>query len=254
MAVPVSRDEILSYLHTYLRVAEYRDYGPQGLQVEGRDLVGKVITGVSGSVALFERAAHAGADLILVHHGIFWDRESRVVKGGLKRRLELLLESDMTLAAYHLCLDAHPEVGNNALAARGLGLENVRPWGEDGGRSIGFQGEWPGKPVEEAVRQVSELYGSQSITFLHGPQRVSRVGIISGGAQGEIRQAIDDDLDMFITGEASEFVMHAAREGEIHFVGAGHYNTETLGVRALGEHVAARFGVEHAFIDIPNPV
>lgn len=248
------RDEILRYLHDYLRVAEFRDYGPQGLQVEGKPEVRKVASGVSGSVALFERAAQAGADMVIVHHGIFWERESRVVKGGLKRRLELLLENGITLAGYHLCLDAHDEVGNNVLAVRGLELENIRPWGEHAGKLIGYRGEWDGLPVGEAVRRVNELYGSDSLTFLYGPEQVRTVGIISGGAQGDLRAAVEDGLDMFVTGEASEFVMNTAREGGIHFVGAGHYNTERLGIRALGEHLAGRFGVEHEFIDLPNPV
>jgi dinuclear metal center YbgI/SA1388 family protein len=252
--MPVQRDEILRYLHDYLRVADYRDYGPQGLQVEGRAEVRKVVSGVSGSVALFELAAEAGADLVIVHHGIFWERESRVVKGGLKRRLELLLHHGITLAGYHLCLDAHDEVGNNVLAARGLELENVRPWGDHGGKPIGYRGEWDGLPVSEAVDRVNRLYDSDSLTFLYGPDPVRTVGIISGGAQGDLRTAVEDGLDMFITGEASEFVMNTAREGGVHFLGAGHYNTERLGIRALGEHLAERFGMEHAFIDVPNPV
>jgi dinuclear metal center YbgI/SA1388 family protein len=249
-----NRDDLLRYLQGYLRVEDYRDYGPQGLQVEGRAEVRKVVSGVSGSVALFEAAAAAGADLILVHHGIFWDRESRVVKGGLKRRLELLLQHEMTLAAYHLCLDAHAEVGNNILAARGLGLTHIQPWAEYNGRTIGFRGEWDGLPPDEAVRRVNALYGSQSLAFLSGPERIRRVGIISGGAQAEIRLAIEDGLDLYITGEVSEYVMTTAQEGGIHFLSAGHYNTERLGIRALGEHVAERFGVEHEFIDLPNPV
>jgi dinuclear metal center YbgI/SA1388 family protein len=254
MDAAVPRDEILRYLEEYLRVGEFRDYGPQGLQVEGKAEVRKVASGVSGSVALFERAAEAGADLVIVHHGIFWERESRVVKGGLKRRLEILLQHGITLAGYHLCLDAHPEVGNNILAARGLELEAITPWGEHGGKSIGFRGAWPGKPVGEAVRAVNELYGSHSLAFLYGPETVRTVGIISGGAQSDVREAIELGLDLFITGEASEFVMNTAREGGIHFLAAGHYNTERLGIRALGDHLTARFGVEHRFIDIPNPV
>lgn len=249
-----TRDGILRYLHDYLRVSDYRDYGPQGLQVEGKPEVRKVVSGVSGGVALFEAAAEAGADLVIVHHGIFWDRESRVVKGGLKRRLELLLENQITLAAYHLCLDAHPEVGNNFLAAQGLGLENIRPWAEHNGRTIGYRGEWPGKPVGEAVDEVNSLYGSDSLAFLFGPELVREVGIVSGGAQSDVRTAIEDGLDLFITGEVSEYVMSTAKEGGIHFLGAGHHNTERLGIRALGEHLAERFGVEHEFIDIPNPV
>jgi dinuclear metal center YbgI/SA1388 family protein len=249
-----TRDELLRYLHDYLRVADYRDYGPQGLQVEGKAEVRKVVSGVSGSVALFEAAAAAGADLIIVHHGIFWDRESRVVKGGLKRRLELLLEHQMTLAGYHLCLDAHPEVGNNVLAAWGLELENIRPWAEHGGRTIGYRGEWAGKSPAEALQAVNALYGSDSLAFLYGPDPVRQVGIVSGGAQSDVRTAIEDGLDLFITGEVSEYVMSTALEGGIHFLGAGHHNTERLGIRALGEHLATQFDLKHEFIDIPNPV
>jgi dinuclear metal center YbgI/SA1388 family protein len=252
--MPVMRDEILDHLREYLRVDDFRDYGPQGLQVEGRATVAKVVSAVSGSASLFRLAAEAGADLVIVHHGIFWDRDSRVVKGSLKQRLEPLLRHEITLAGYHLCLDAHPGVGNNVLAARGLGLEAIRPWARYEGKEIGFRGEWNDLPVGEAVRRINELYGSNALTFLSGPERVRHVGIISGGAQGEIRQAIDDGLDLFITGEASEYVMHLAEEGAIHFAAAGHYNTERLGIRAVGDHLAERFGISHTFIDLPNPV
>ncbi|MGV3720278.1 MAG: Nif3-like dinuclear metal center hexameric protein [Actinomycetota bacterium] len=250
----VTRNEILTYLHEYLRVGDFRDYGPQGLQVEGRPMVGKVVSGVSGCVSLFEAAVEAGADLVIVHHGIFWDRESRVVKGGLKRRLEVLLDHDLTLAAYHLCLDAHPEVGNNALAARKLELANVRPWAEHNGRLLGFRGEWSGKTPQEALHAVNELYGTCGLAFLYGPEQVRQVGIVSGGAQSDVRTAIEDGLDLFITGEVSEYVMNAAREDGIHFISSGHHATERLGIRALGEHLASRFGIEHEFIDIANPV
>lgn len=250
----VTRNEILSYLHEYLRVGDFRDYGPQGLQVEGKPTVAKVVSGVSGCVPLFEAAVKAGADLVIVHHGIFWDRESRVVKGGLKRRLELLLDHDLTLAAYHLCLDAHPELGNNVLAARGLGLSNIRPWAEHGGRLLGFRGEWEGRTPQEALRAVNEFYGSTGLSFLYGPESVRTVGIVSGGAQSDIRTAIEEGLDMFITGEVSEYVMNTAREDNIHFIAAGHHATERLGIRALGDHLASRFNLDHEFIDIPNPV
>ena len=249
------RDEIIQHLREYLRVDEFKDYGPQGLQVEGREEVAHVVTGVSACVDLFEQAIGAGADMILTHHGILWDFDSRVVRGAFKRRLQLLLDQDITLAGYHLCLDAHDEVGNNILAARGLGLENVEGFADRGGLSIGFQGEWQEvlSPAD-ALQRVSKLYGSDPVAFLEGPAEVRRVGIISGGAQKEIYTAIEAGLDLFITGEASEFVLHAAREGGIHFIGAGHHATERLGIRALGEYVAERFGVRHTFIDVPNPV
>jgi dinuclear metal center YbgI/SA1388 family protein len=250
----MNRDALAAYLDEYLRVAEVRDYGPQGLQVEGRDEVRKIVTAVSASLELFEQAVAAGADAILVHHGLFWDRESRVVRGPLKRRLRLLLEHDVSIMGYHLCLDRHPEVGNNILAARGLGLREIAPVALYEGVSIGFQGETGGVPAEEMVRRIDGFYGSRSLTFLYGPPVVRRVGIISGGAQREMQQAIDAGLDMYLTGEASEFVMHKAQEAGLHYVAAGHYATERIGIRTLGEHLAARFGLEAEFIDIPNPV
>ncbi len=249
------RDDILHYLHEYLRVDDWKDYGPQGLQVEGRRQTHRVVTGVSGSVALFEAAIAAGADMVLVHHGIFWERDPRVVRGPLKRRLELLLRHELTLAGYHLCLDAHPEVGNNVLGVRGLGLEEVRPWGEYQGRHIGFRGRWPdGIPVEEAQARVEQFYGRRSDAFLSGPALVRTVGLVSGGAQDMVRAAAEAGLDMFITGEASEFVMAAAAESGIHFLGAGHHATERIGIAAVGELLSRTFGVEHQFIDIPNPI
>lgn len=253
-ASPAQRTEILTYLHDYLSVSAFRDYGPQGLQVEGKSEVTKIVSGVSASAELLERAVGTGADLVIAHHGIFWDNESRVVRGGRRRRLKTLLDNNVTLAAYHLCLDAHPVVGNNALAAQGLGLRNLQGWSDRGGRCLGVWGEWDPTPVAEAVRRVNALYRSTSLEILGGPEEVRTVGIISGGAQGEVRAAIELGLDLFITGEASEFVMPTALEGGIHFLAAGHHNTERLGIRALGEHLSARFRVPHEFIDIPNPV
>jgi len=249
------RDEILTYARQYLRVADYPDYGPQGLQVEGAAEVTRLVTGVSACVALFDAAAASGAQMVLAHHGIFWDRDSRVVKGALKRRLQVLLEADLTLAAYHLCLDAHPQIGNNALAARRLGLDDLQPWAEHNGRPLGFRGVWQeGLPAAEALARINALYGSEALAFLEGPDRVRTVGIVSGGAQGDLRTAIEAGLDLFVTGEASEFVMHLARESRIHFVAAGHHATERLGIRALGEHLAQHFGITHEFVDLPNPV
>jgi dinuclear metal center YbgI/SA1388 family protein len=248
------RDEILAYLERYLRVREIRDYGPQGLQVEGARQVSLIATGVSACLELFERAADVGAQMVLVHHGMFWDNDARVVRGPLRRRLALLLEREITLAGYHLCLDAHPEIGNNILAARGLGLQDIVPFGEHNGMSIGFQGTLPATTINAFVERVDTFYRSESLVFPFGPEPVRSVGIISGGAQREIRQAIDAGLDAFITGEASEFVMHVAKEAGIHYLAAGHHNTERIGIRSLGEHVAQAFGVEATFIDVPNPV
>lgn len=249
----VSRDELIGYLDGYLRVGEYRDYGPQGLQVEGRPEIRKVVTAVSSSLELFERAAAVGADLVMVHHGLLWDRDSRLVRGAYRERLAVLLRNEINLAGYHLCLDAHPEVGNNVLAARGLGLTDIQPWCEEAGTAIGFRGQCEPAPAAEWLRRINTFYGSDSLAFLYGPEPVRSIGIVSGGAQRQVHDALAEGLDMYVTGEVSEFVMHTAKEGGIHFVAAGHYNTERIGIRTLGEHVASRYNVDVEFIDLPNP-
>ncbi len=250
----VSRDELIGYLDGYLRVGEFRDYGPQGLQVEGKPEIRKIVTAVSSSLALFERAVEAGADLIMVHHGLLWDQDSRLVRGAYRARLATLLRHDINLAGYHLCLDAHAEVGNNALATRGLGLTDIQPWCEVSGVPIGFRGRCEPTPAAEWVRRINSFYHSEALAFLYGPEAICSVGIVSGGAQRQIHDALAAGLDMYVTGEASEFVMHAAQEGGIHFVAAGHYHTERIGIRTLGEHVAQRYDIAVEFIDLPNPV
>lgn len=251
----VSRDEILAYLASYLDTARFRDAAPTGLQVEGRPTVRKVASGVSASMAFFERAAHEGADLLLVHHGLFWQKESRVLAGAAKSRVKFLLDRDVTLAAYHLPLDAHPEVGNNALALRELGARDLVPFGVDDGQAIGWRGAFP-EPLEarELFRALGQYYGREPLAFASGPERVRTIALVSGAGQSFFRQAIDAKLDCFVTGEVSEWVMSAAEEAGVHFVSAGHHATERIGIRALGEHVARRFGVPHVFLDVPNPV
>ena len=242
-------DTLINYLAGYLKIADFQDYGPLGLQVEGKQRVRKVVTAVSASVELFERARERGADLVIVHHGIFWDRESRVLKGGLKDRIRLLLDGDITLLAYHLPLDKHPRVGNNAVAARKLGLKKPAPLGE-----IGIQGEISPLTLLRLLKRVKSVYGSDPLVFPYGPAQIKRLGICSGAAQGEIGEAIEAGLDAYLTGEASEQTMHLAKEGKIHFIAAGHYATEKLGIRALGDHIARKFNLKVEFIDIPNPV
>ncbi|MCB1007536.1 MAG: Nif3-like dinuclear metal center hexameric protein [Acidobacteria bacterium] len=231
------------------------DFGPNGLQVEGRRDVRRLVTGVSACVDLFEAAARHEADAVLVHHGIFWDGAPRSLVGHQYRRVAALVEAGIHLVAYHLPLDRHPELGNNVLAARGLGLFSVEPFAEYHGLPIGFRGRYPEPlPVAEFVDRCRDLFGQEPLAFLSGPDPIRSAGIVSGGAQGEIHQAIAAGLDAYVTGEASEWVMNVARESRIHFLSCGHYATERLGVRALGEHLAERFGLEHLFVDLPNPV
>jgi dinuclear metal center YbgI/SA1388 family protein len=208
-----------------------------------------VVTGVSASVELFERAAEHDADLVLVHHGLFWGAIGPI-DGRLKRRLELLFEHDMALAAYHLPLDAHPEVGNNALLARAIGATDPEPF-----VGVGVRARLPGISPEELRTRVRDATGGREpLAFLAGPEAVSTIGIVSGGAARHLDDAIAAGLDAFVTGEPREPAMNDAREAGIHFLAAGHYATETFGVRALGDRLAAEFGIRHVFADIPNPI
>ncbi|HLX07064.1 MAG TPA: Nif3-like dinuclear metal center hexameric protein [Thermoanaerobaculia bacterium] len=260
MTQPVAGGEIslgtlVAYLDELLEARKGSDFGPNGLQVEGRDRVRKVVTGVSACGELFERARVAGADAVLVHHGLFWDGQPVTLTGFRYRRVAELIAGGMSLIAYHLPLDRNPELGNNALAARAFGLEEVEPFGEHGGQPVGCKGRFPeAVPPARLVELCRSVFGQEPLAFLFGRQPVATIGLISGGGQGEIHQAIAQGLDAYVTGEASEWVMNVARDAGIHFLAAGHYATERLGVRALGEHVARRFGIEAEFVDVPNPV
>ncbi len=247
---------LISHLDDLLNPARFSDYGPNGLQVPGPDKVETVVTGVSAGAELFERAAELGADLIVVHHGLFWSGAPLALDGPAKRRLQLLFEHDMALAAYHLPLDGHPVVGNNALIAAGLGCEAHEPFAEHKGATIGVAGRFAGDGIgaEELYERVQALTEREPLAFLAGPERVRTIGIVSGGGSDWLPEAISAGLDAFLTGEPAERVMIQAREAGIHFLAAGHYATETFGVRRLGEELAERFGVRHIFVDVPNPI
>jgi len=246
---------LVSHLDHLLDAGRGRDYGPNGLQVEGKGEVRKVVTGVSSCRELFVRAREAGADAVLVHHGLFWEGMPRVLTGLQYQRVAELVRGGMSLLAYHLPLDRHPELGNNALAARAFGLVDLAPFGLHEGLPIGFHGRFPEPlPAAELAARSRQVYGQEPLAFLSGPDPVRTLGIISGGAQRELYDAITAGLDAYLTGEASEWVMNVAREAKIHYLAAGHYATERLGIRALGEHVAGTFGIAAEFIDVPNPV
>lgn len=249
------RDELTTYLDTLLSARGWPDFGPNGLQVEGRREVKRLVTGVSACEELFVRAAALQADAVLVHHGLFWDGQAQTLVGFRRRRVAALLAADLNLYAYHLPLDAHPTFGNNAIGAAALGLTELEPFGEYRGRPIGWSGRFP-RPVAlaELVDRCRQTFTQEPLVFPSGPDPVSSLGIISGGAQGEVHQAITAGLDAYLTGEATEWVMNVARESGISYFACGHYATERLGVRALGEHLAEQFGLEVAFVDVPNPV
>ena len=216
----------------------------------GSPEVGKIACGVSASRELFERSAAAGAQLVLVHHGLFWDKDSRVVGPVMRERLRALFDADLTLVAYHLALDAHPEAGNNALLCRELGIEPEQRFA-----GIGFGGPLA-QPLAAGslARRVADRLGREPLVFPYGPERIESVAVCSGGAARHIAEAAEEGYACFLTGEADEPTMRSALELGIHFVAGGHYATETLGVQALAARLAERFGLAWEFVDLPNPV
>ena len=246
-----STEELIGFLDLLLKPERFDDYGPNGLQVAGPGEIGVVATGVSAGAELFERAAAQGADLVLVHHGLLWKGPPRPIDPAARRRLALLFDHDMGLAAYHLPLDAHPEHGNNALLAEAIGAEVRGPFA---GLGVVAELADPLSPPELEARVRAAVGGREPLAVLAGPETVRTVGIVSGGGQGLLPDAIGAGLDAFVTGEAAERNFNEAREGRIHFLAAGHYATETLGVRRLGDLLAAEPGVRHVWIDVPNPI
>ena len=248
----MQRTELDAYLQQYLEVANFRDYCPNGLQVEGRSTIERLVTGVTASVDLLEAAIAARADALLVHHGYFWRGEDSRIVGTRRRRIALLIDNDINLFAFHLPLDAHADVGNNAALAGVLGL---RASGRFGEQDIGMYGETDdaltlstlAARIEQRLQRVPLVIGD-----LEKP--VSRIAWCTGAAQGYLEDAVRLDVDAYVTGEVSEQTVHLARESGVAFIAAGHHATERYGVQSLGAHLASRFGIEHRFIDTDNPV
>ena len=238
----------------FLNAANIADYCPNGLQVEGRSPVRRIVSGVTASQELLDAAVAADADLVLVHHGYFWKGENPCVTGMKKRRLKTLLAHDMSLLAYHLPLDVHGEVGNNVQLAQRLGLQVEGPLEADNPRSVALIGSLPeALSATEFAARVQAVLGRQPL-LVDAQRPVRRVGWCTGGGQGYIDQAIAAGVDLYLTGEASEQTFHSARENGISFIAAGHHATERYGVQALGDYLAQRFAIEHRFIDCANPI
>lgn len=254
--MPAPLADLVSALDSLLEPHRFRDYCPNGLQVPGREQVSTIATGVSASAELFERAAQLGAHLLVVHHGLFWGSDHGPIDATMKHRLKLLFDTDMSLAAYHLPLDAHPEMGNNALIARALEAEPQQPFAPHHSEHIGLIARVPGEGLTAAdlFQRVAQLTAREPLVFDAGPAQVTRVAIVSGAGSDYLAEAARLGADALLTGEPTERVMAQAREARIHFIAAGHYATETFGVRRLGELLSKRFDVEHAFIDVPNPI
>ena len=245
------RDDIVDYANSLLEADRFPEYGMPGLQVVGADEVTKIACGVSSSRELFERAAAAGAQLVIVHHGMFWRNEPVWIDRRQRGRLEALFAADLSLAAYHLALDAHPELGNNALLADALGVEVERPFAEVG--QGGLLREAIG--LDELVARIRETVGGREpLVFAHGPELIERVAICSGAAGSELIVAAHEGYDVLVTGEPEEPSLQTARELGVHFVAAGHDATERLGVQALSQRLAEHFGLDWEFIEVENPV
>ncbi len=247
----VTRNELESHLAALLQVERFRDYGPNGLQVEGGATVRKVVSGVTASLALIEAAVQQRAEAIVVHHGLFWRGQDMRVVGWMQRRLRLLLAHDINLFAYHLPLDAHPELGNNAQLGARVGLRADARFGD---QELGFVGDAGSLTRLSALALALQAALGREPTVVPGDGRMlRRIGWCTGGAQGSFEAAIAAGTDAYITGEISEPQAHIARETGVAFIACGHHASERFGAPALGAHLATTFAVEHLFIDIQNP-
>ncbi len=250
----MDRSALTAYLDEYLKIPETRDYGPQGLQIEGRSEVFRIVATVDSGPPCIEAAIVRDADLLLVHHGIFWG-ETQPIAGSFGRLVRRFLDADLNLYAAHLALDAHPEVGNNAVLAERLGLEVKGWWGEYKGTPIAVLAEAsPGTTLQTLAGAVEQWVGTPVLVQAHGPNEVKRVGICSGGAAEMAAEAAAIGCDTFLTGETSQSHYYIAEREGINVIYGGHYSTETVGVQALGEHLALKFGLDFEFVDLPTGI
>lgn len=244
--------ELDHYTRQLLDTSRFHDYCPNGLQVEGKSEVRKIVSGVTASLALLEAAVAESADAILVHHGYFWKNEAAPIVGVKRKRIKLLLDHDVSLFGFHLPLDAHPELGNNAQLGKRLGFD-IDEWiGEQGLIAVGRLAA--PLALQALEQRVAETLARAPLVVGEPDKIIARIAWCSGGAQGYFEQAAACGVDAYLTGEASEHNVHFARESGVAFLAAGHHATERYGIQALGEHLAAHFGLEHRFIDISNPV
>ena len=245
-------NELRDYIGSLLSVSHFRDYCPNGIQVEGKTEVLRVATGVTASMAVIEAASEWGADAIIVHHGYFWRGEDLCIAGIKKQRIAYLLKRDINLLAYHLPLDAHPELGNNAQLAKLLGITVQGQFGEQDIASYGILEE--PQSLSQFVSKIEKQLSNTAQVFGSAGANITRIAWCSGGGQSYFEQALSLGVDAFLTGEISEQNVHAAQETGVAFIAAGHHATERYGVQALGEHLASHFELEHRFFDQDNPV
>ncbi|MFN8487183.1 MAG: Nif3-like dinuclear metal center hexameric protein [Caldilineaceae bacterium] len=248
----MQRSELTTYLDQYLDIPNIKDYGPQGLQIEGREEVRRIVGLVDAHQPCVDAALAHEADLMLVHHGIFWG-PPKLLRGSYGHLVRTFMQNNLNLYAAHLALDAHPEVGNNAELARRLGLEVIDWWANVNGKKIAALAQAPeAVSLDELVQRFEQTVGPVKLVLAHGPQRIQRVGILSGFGAREIEEAAALGCDLFVTGETSHAQYYDALNAGINVLYGGHYTTETVGVQALGHHLQVKFGLEFEFVDLPT--
>ncbi len=245
----VDRDDLKNYCHSYLSVDKYKDYGPNGLQIEGTSRINKIISGVSANLELIERAIEKKADAIFVHHGIFWDNEAKTISGAKRQKISLLLNHNINLFGFHLPLDDHPDIGNNVELGKLLGIKNMQPvkdsllWqGELNSNVIDFS-----KLIDAKLDRTPQIFGKQE-------GKIKNIAWCTGGAQSFIEDAINLNVDLYLSGEVSEKTPAAAKENNITYISAGHHATERYGVQALCKHLYAKFKLQHQYLEVENSV
>ena len=249
-----SLKELTEYLNTFLQIDRFKDYCPNGLQVEGKSEVHSVVTGVTASQALIDEACKKKADAILVHHGYFWKNEDARIVGIKRKRIATLLEHNINLLAYHLPLDAHPKVGNNVQLGQILDIQIDGELRSNANSVCGSYGHFKTAMKAEAFKALIDSSLGRKSTHIHaGEADITTIGWCTGAGQGFIEAAANQNLDAYLSGEISEATTHVAREAGIHYFAAGHHATERYGVQALAQHLGEQFGIEHEFVDIDNP-
>lgn len=246
-------NDIIKFCDEYLSIDKIPDSSYNGLQIEGSEEVEKIALGVSPNEKLFKEAKKSGANLIVVHHGLLWNKRWQYLRGFQKNRIKFLFDNNMSLAAYHLPLDMHPEIGNNAQGLKMLGVKNLKEFGLYNGINVGYQGRLETKvSFEKFLEKVNTVFSAKSYHVHGGKIMIETVAFVSGGGRSSFEEAIDKDIDVFITGEVNESVPALCNEGKTNYIAPGHYNTEKFGVIALGELLEKKFKVKAEFIDVPN--
>ena len=250
----IKRQDLVSYLDGLLQPEQFNDYAPNGLQIEGVELIQRVVTGVTASQALIDQAIAFRADVLLVHHGYFWRNEASPLVGMKKRRIKALMDHDINLIGYHLPLDCHAELGNNAQLGKLLGWVSEAHMQSSGVTGLGLYATLPA-PLSgvEVQQQLTKVLGREPLHIDIPSKSIRRIGWCTGGAQGMIEQAVNLGLDAYISGEISESTVHVARENGVHYFAAGHHATERYGAQALALHLQQELGLDCEFVDVPSP-